>query len=273
MNLTFITRIIILATVFAIFTLGHDFFGRTLAAAWDIDNRTQFNAKFNWIALVLGISIFSTLIYYLRKNPKFWWIKVAYFALTILLMLFSVKNLLVVHSEIIHFPQYALLALLLYPIIRNLPETLFLTMVLGLLDECYQYFVLAPNKTAYLDFNDMWLNTLGAGLGTLLAGIIFPQFLKPKNSYLNIHGLISKGVISIITIFALFFFSDFMGYNQEIHPNATYFLFKEEPESFWTSSDFEVVYHIVRPAEGILAMTFYFWIFFPLEKYFKDRNS
>ena len=273
MNRTLILRLTILISVFAIFTLGHDFFGRTLAAAWVIDNRTQFNAKFNWISLFLGLGIFSTLIYYLRKNPKFWEIKLAYFALTLLLMLFSVKILLVVHSEIIHFPQYALIALLLFPLVRNLPETFFLTVVLGLVDECYQYFVLAPNKTAYLDFNDIWLNTLGGGLGILLAGIVFPKYLIPKAHYLRIDGVIFKGLLTISTLFALFFFSGFMGYNSEIHPNATYFIFKEEPDSFWTASDFEVVYHIVSPAEGILAMTFYFWMLFPLEKYFKNQNS
>lgn len=273
MNRNLIQRLIILLSVFAIFVLGHDFFGRTIAAAWDIDNRSQFNAKFNGIALLLGLIIFTSIIYFLRKNPKFWVIKVAYFAFTILLILFSVKILLVVHSEIIHFPQYALIALLLFPLIKNLPETLFLTIVLGLIDECYQYFVLAPQKTAYLDFNDMWLNTLGGGLGILLAGIIFPKYLKPKEHYLRIDGVIIKGLLTISTVFALFFLSGFMGYNTEIHPNALYFVFKQEPKSFWTSSDFDVVYHIVRPAEGILAITSYFWLLLPLEKYFRDHNS
>lgn len=273
MNRTLLLQVIILIAAFAIFTLGHDYFGRTLAAAWDIDDRARFNAKFNWIALFLGITIVGITALYLSKNPKYWRIKIAYFALTVLLMLFSVKNLLVVHSEIIHFPQYAILALLLFPIIKNLPETLFLTIVLGLIDECYQYFVLAPQKTAYLDFNDMWLNALGGGLGILLAGIIFPQYLNPKKKYLKLDGIIFKSLVTITTIFALFFLSGFMGYNQELHPNATYFLFKQEPKSFWTPSDFEVIYHIVRPAEGILAITFYCWILFPLEKYFMVHNS
>ncbi len=270
---TLFTRVSILALAFAVFTFGHDYFGRTLAAVWDIDDRAQFNAKFNWIALVLGVTILTTMVLYFRKNPNFWGIKLAYFTLTLLLIFFSFKNLLVVHSEIIHFPQYALIALLLFPIIKNLPETLFLTIVLGLVDECYQYFVLAPQKTAYLDFNDMWLNTLGGGLGILLAGTVFPKHLNPKKNYLGVDGILFKGLISITAIFALFFFSGFMGYNQEIHPHATYFLFKEEPQSFWTEADFDVVYHIVRPLEGILAIAFYFWVLFPLEKYIRDDNS
>lgn len=273
MNKSLLLKLVLLFIAFSIFTFGHDYFGRTLAAEWDINDRVQFNQRFNTIALILSPLFIMPFLWGVFKERENWHIKLGYLIFTFSMAWFSYKNLLVVNSEMVHFPQYALLALLIFPILKNIPETLFATIFLGILDEGYQYFVLAPEKTAYMDFNDIWLNTIGAGFGVLLTGVIFPGILNPKSKYFTPHGLIPKGLILLAFIFGLMYFSEFLGYTVERNPNAIYYIFKEYPTNYWTEADFDVKYHIVRPLEGLLAVFMFCWIFHPAEKYFGQAVS
>jgi hypothetical protein len=76
--------------------------------------------------------------------------------------------------EYIHYPQYALLAVLLIWCIDPdrakicVGRVLFWTTVLGVFDELHQYVHLAKNYGDYLDFNDFFLNLQGAAAGVLL---------------------------------------------------------------------------------------------------------
>lgn len=71
--------------------------------------------------------------------------------------------------EAIHFIQYAILSLLLMILFKDLYLSFFISMLLGLLDEIYQYFVLyAGQPDVYLDYNDMLLNNHGAIMGIII---------------------------------------------------------------------------------------------------------
>lgn len=69
--------------------------------------------------------------------------------------------------ERIHYPQYAILALLLGPVIQDDWAVLIGCTLLGAVDELVQ-FAWAPHYTGYLDFNDMLLNLAGALCGLLI---------------------------------------------------------------------------------------------------------
>jgi len=85
----------------------------------------------------------------------------------VLLGVLAQQLLLVASIENIHYPQYALLALLLGR--GGLPlETSWLVATgLGIVDEGYQYLVLRTGTPSYLDWNDIVLNAIGAGLGVV----------------------------------------------------------------------------------------------------------
>ena len=76
--------------------------------------------------------------------------------------------LLVAPIEYIHFPQYALLTLLL--VRAGLPiELAWLTATgLGALDESYQFLFLRRGRPEYFDWNDIVLNAIGASWGLVL---------------------------------------------------------------------------------------------------------
>lgn len=77
-------------------------------------------------------------------------------------------------AEYFHYPQYALLAILLaraidphhssWPIAR----LLMLTTLLGALDELIQYLWITVSYSQYYDFNDVLVNALAAALGLML---------------------------------------------------------------------------------------------------------
>jgi len=85
----------------------------------------------------------------------------------LVLMYLSDRYLIVNNAERIHFPQYAILALLLGFSLRSEVLILFVTSFAGFVDEFLQ-FVMNPVVTNYLDFNDIVLNILGAALGVAL---------------------------------------------------------------------------------------------------------
>jgi len=82
--------------------------------------------------------------------------------------------LLVVNIELIHFPQFALLAVLLLAGGLSGPGAYLATAVAGILDETYQHFVVyAGVPGTYFDINDIVLNATGGAWGVVLfAGVL-----------------------------------------------------------------------------------------------------
>jgi hypothetical protein len=80
------------------------------------------------------------------------------------------KTLLLVSAiENIHYPQYALLTLVLVRAGLGLETSWLAAGVFGVLDEAYQHVVLPRGTPAYLDANDIVFNAIGAGLGVVIA--------------------------------------------------------------------------------------------------------
>lgn len=84
------------------------------------------------------------------------------------------KTLVFSPNEYIHYPQYAILTILMVlwidPKRTRMPfwRILFWATLMGIFDEINQYFLLSPSNGEYLDFNDFFLNQLGAVAGLLL---------------------------------------------------------------------------------------------------------
>ena len=81
----------------------------------------------------------------------------------------AARGLLVANIELVHFPQYALLASVLYAGGLEPEAAWLLAAVAGSFDELYQHLVIyADRPDTYLDYNDMILNALGAAAGAFL---------------------------------------------------------------------------------------------------------
>ena len=79
------------------------------------------------------------------------------------------ESLLVSNVELIHFPQFALLAGLILAAGLGAETAWLLATVAGIADETYQYLVLyAGVPNIYLDYNDMVLNAIGAAYAVCL---------------------------------------------------------------------------------------------------------
>jgi hypothetical protein len=87
--------------------------------------------------------------------------------------------LLVSNIELIHFPQFALLAALLLAAGMQPCGAWLLASAAGIVDELYQWrFIYAGVPNTYLDFNDMLLNAMGAAWAVLL----WPSAASPEGS-------------------------------------------------------------------------------------------
>ncbi len=93
--------------------------------------------------------------------------KCVFLALTLGLMAGSWKWLFYTDVEVVHYAQYAILAMLIFPLTRCHWRAVFYATFIGVVDEVVQFYVYNP-WPVHLDFNDMFYNEIGAGLGCMM---------------------------------------------------------------------------------------------------------
>lgn len=181
--------------------------------------------------------------------------------LLLILMYVSDQYLIVNNIERIHYPQYAILALLLGLSLRGELLIFFTASFAGFLDEFLQY-VMNPNRTNYLDFNDIALNVLGAGLGVVvLVGIregaytsasayeqqfnfIFLSLLVALTG-LVAFGLLTDRIVALVekakerSVFTVF------------NDRMSFVMSFEKHSEFWQKSYYGKGFHIFTPFEGL----------------------
>ncbi len=123
-----------------------------------------------WLVLLCG-GIFAAVVLWLSPTTR--WRLCWLGALSVTALAHGV--LVVNHVEAIHFAQFGLLAMLLSVGLTPWRAAL-LSALLGIGDECVQYFILYADhpgrgSSIYLDGNDMVLDTIGASLGAMLVAM------------------------------------------------------------------------------------------------------
>ncbi len=159
---------------------------------------------------------------------------------------------MVVNVEMIHFVQYGILAVLLYPLLLNYESTLLIATLMGAADEAYQYWVLAPFNTEYYDFNDIIINLLGATLGLILlsaSGVREKQYRTWLPSLSAILSII-LGVIAAI----LYYEGYLTVYPLEDGGEALITLVRKAQTEFWTVMPPDERFHAVRPLAGFISI-------------------
>jgi hypothetical protein len=83
-------------------------------------------------------------------------------------MLLAHRLIVVNAVESVHYPQYALIVLLLAPAVGNLEIAWIGATILGAIDEGYQARFLPRGAPDYFDWNDVVLNAIGAAVGVVI---------------------------------------------------------------------------------------------------------
>ncbi|MEM1122616.1 MAG: VanZ family protein [Bacteroidota bacterium] len=238
---------------YLIAVLPHEIFGAWIAKTFDEPyGRDTYNLMV-LAAGVIGLVGYLTLLWRGAKQlptgrPQLW----ISFAATLLLILLCFNTILVVNVEIIHFVQYALLALLLFPLLNNYRDTLFFAMLLGAIDEAYQYLYLAPNNN-YFDFNDVIIDLIGAALGLLLLWASGIRNSSTNQKWYKTPTFI--GLMALVALTIIGFWMDFIAvYPIETGAYAPVQLIKKIQEGFWTIIHPNVKFHVVQPLEGLLIL-------------------
>jgi glycopeptide antibiotics resistance protein len=252
-----VIHLLIAVSYFSVVVLPHEWMGRWIYATFFPGDIDLYNQYFLIAALIGSIIFAAPLGLNLIRQKTDRLLTVGYLILTVVLMVLAYFTIFVLATELVHFPQYAIMAILLFPLSWRYGETLFWTTLLGALDEAYQYFYLAPQRTEYYDFNDVIINFLGAAFGLVFLRSFSDQLAIPKTKPGPKTAVLGTGLILILSYTAAISSGWLAVYPYDGLQDSTLLLVKKIPENFW--SDFHHIrYHVILPEEGILLLVVLF---------------
>ena len=242
--------------------------------AWLFRNMPR--EKYQEIIFFTGIGLFCLFLIVLGwlavKNRR---VKetLVYSGITLILLAAAVHILIIHNFEMIHFPQYIFLAILIFPLVMRYGETVFWTAMLGAVDEAYQYFYLAPERTAYFDFNDIILNLLGSALGVLLlfsCGIRSRVYDFKKwyaSPVFRVLAVLGIGITLLFQTAILDVYRPAEGEKPWME------LVKTRAVGFWEYiPHLKDKFHIVRPLEGIILIVVLLLLYYTMDIVAQNRK-
>lgn len=182
--------------------------------------------------------------------------------------------LIVAPVERVHYPQYALLALLLRRVLADEALVLGLATLAGMADELRQY-ALHPGNTSYLDFNDFTLNLLGALAGLLLARAFALRALagpvaaaRVRAATLLLVALLASGIFLAWTQGRILALAppglapapagEALSVFPEVEGRVRFVLAFSRPAGFWNVAGTGRSHHVLTPAEGLALLALLF---------------
>jgi hypothetical protein len=226
--------------------------------------RDAYNSYIAWIFLVILLAFVAHLAYYIGKESR----KKLYYTLAAgvsILMVISFRVIMVYSIEAIHFLEYCMLALLLFPVLKSYGDTVFLVAILGTLDEMFQYRFLTPDFE-YFDFNDCFLNLVGAGAGAVLIFTTAGDVIRVKyRKWYKSPGILTAA--GLLIIFILLRITGKITINPAGPDGGNWFSLnrKDVYGDFWKEAYKGRYFHLLRPYEAIVFMYFCFIAFFLLD--------
>jgi hypothetical protein len=213
-------------------------------------------------ALVLGAAFTLLFVLALRRQSR----RRELAALWILCfaLMAGVWRLLMANStELAHFPQYfpegvALLALTLSP-----AESIAWVTLFGWLDEGYQYVYLTHGRATLLDFNDIYMDQIGAAAGIIFAMALLRSEPRVRERWRDFWTEILRrpGVVAVLGVLAagaaLLLSGKLLVYELPGAPAHWFALSRLKTQSFWYSQPIVLgphIFHELMPPEGILLL-------------------
>jgi len=271
-NHRLIAILLAIATYFSIVTF-HDEITQIAIKIRNTFGRDQYNAFLGYFFLGLLVLFISYLAWRISKSKTK--TSDSLLALSmVVMMLLSFRYLMTYNIEAIHFVEYAVVAIILMPVLRSYGETVFWVTILGLLDELFQYFFLVP-EFEYFDFNDNILNLLGAGAGVIFVHLLGSEAVEIKKyKWHKSPALITASVL--LVIFLVLYISGKMTFNPNgLEDSINWFSLNRKPlpDEFWKVAYAGRSFHIMRPLEGIAVMYTMFAGLFILDGFLLKQKS
>lgn len=251
--------ILVILSYYLLVILPHEWVGLTINKAFSGISRDQYNliilVCFSALLLLMIVLLSKRLLHHPNRNKLFF-----FFVCTIMAMVFVNTYLFVINIESVHYVQYAIGAILIFGLLGNYFSSLFWATMIGIIDESYQYFYLAPERTDYFDFNDVITNFLGAAFGLLILKTFQLKEKRQGWSYFK------KSVLWPLVFFVIFVLISLSSDLLSVFPSSDKFmLVRKMQEGFWTTVPPEVTFHVVQPLEGLLMISglflFYYFCF------------
>jgi len=175
-------------------------------------------------------------------------------------VLIALNVLIVVNVEIIHFLQYAILAILLFQVLGSYFATFWWGTVLGFIDELYQYIILSPNSD-YFDFNDVFLDQIG-----LLLGMIMLYLYKQREKTETVFLARTSALVGLTLSLAVGLLAMYYNGSISVMPSegATFEMIHKHIPGFWRTIPPNETFHVMGPLEGIITIGLMFLIIKPL---------
>ncbi len=240
---------------FSLVIFPHEWVGLRINKAFSGIPRSSYDQIILIVFLIFFAIIFLSVFQKIRTHPLRGKLLLC-LGFTMMCIFFVNSYLFVINIESVHYVQYAVGVILVFALCEHYFVSLFLACLIGIFDESYQYFYLAPERTDYFDFNDVITNLLGAGLGLILLRIFqIRQKVKPR--------IIRNGfLIPLLSLVALV--SIALGTKiLSVYPSDdSFMLVKKIQEGWWTTVPPDVTFHVVQPLEGLLIISLLFLIYF-----------
>lgn len=244
------------ATYWLAVTLGHDTASTLYGRIFSLFGRSVMEAALHAASLAfLALLVLARLRIGRAPGHR----EVGAWAILLALVALTDALLVVTNIERVHYPQYALLGLLLMLACQDAVAAMLLGALAGCVDEALQY-ALFPQYTKYLDSNDCILNLLGVAMGVMLwrwASTRPARASQPARA-------MGTGLWGLTLLLGLW-----AGLTGRLIPYAApgndYAVFPLidgtrhmvlsflQPATFWTVAEYGRSYHILSPAWGLAA--------------------
>ncbi len=230
-----------------------------------IYGRTAMEAGVHYISIGLLVVTGGALLIIARKRRTLTVRNLVLLGATLGLIGAAEWLLVCTNAERIHYPQYAILALLLSRFTRREYVILGLCTLAGMFDELMQY-VLFPWHLKQLEFNDFLLNVLGAGLGIALLRLWSP--LEPSFAPLGrrfergtyFFGALALAIGAILWAAGIIV-SRVAGVAKptscwhSVEGSLRFVLsYHPAPDRFWSVTDYHRSFHTLSPEHGSWAL-------------------
>lgn len=165
-------------------------------------------------------------------------------------LLLTVNN-----AEVVHYPQYFVLAILIFPWTRSIGDTLAWCTLVALFDEGYQYFVIHPTWGVPWDFNDVTLDICGGWLGSLWCAARARAVAVPNANWWRKTGLlIFFSSLAILPL--LVALGKVQLYENKNYVGWWFALSRMQHNGFWFFDETwgPRTIHLLSPVEGLVLM-------------------
>lgn len=237
-------------------TLGHEYFSNTFVVPFK--NYVGIEAAEYWF-VGLSLALIVLLLLLVRKSIPF--TRSTAFRGFILLACLNMATqwLMVTKVEMVHYPQYALLAFFLRMGGLSAGATFLTGQCASIVDEGRQY-LFHPRFTGYFDWNDILINSIGLALGLWITqGRPSLPTISCKVRLFAISVLISASIVLFLGLASGYIVTNVQlaqGQSPTAFPHTEtgqVFALSLKPEEspFWHQGPFGL-FHIMNTLEGIL---------------------